>query len=914
MTHSTRHTSPVVRPRCRFGAWAVLAGLLAGGVQAADTGLRHHAQGHYDAVAGTYEVAAGDDLEAIGKRFQIPVGDLKRVNNLTADALRVGQRLAVAGGQTTEAPDFTAQVTGVLGSPDATATISGRELPPPDPKFGGAIELKATESKPWWPPRVVPPKGAPNVLLVMTDDSGFGAPSTFGGLVPTPTLDRIAQNGLRYTQFHSTSLCSPTRAALITGRNHHVAGFGVVGEAATGFPGYDSVIRKDTGTIGEILKGNGYATSWFGKDHNTPFYQASQAGPFDQWPTGMGFDHFYGFIGGDTSQWAPNLFRNTTAIYPFLDNPGWNLTTAMADEAIQYMKGLKEIAPGKPWLIYYVPGGTHAPHHATPEWIEKISEMHLFDQGWNKIRETIFENQKRLGIMPADAKLTPWPDDLPTWDSLGPVEKKLYIKQADVFGSYLAYTDHEIGRVIQAVEDLGELDNTLIIYIAGDNGASAEGMLHGTPNEFTTFNGIPVPVADQMPWYPFWGSARTFPHFAAAWAWAMDTPFKWVKQVASHFGGTSQGVAMSWPGHITDLGGIRRQFHHIIDIVPTILEATGISAPETINGIEQRPIEGVSMAYTWDKANAEAPTRHQTQYFEMLGNRAIWHDGWLAATTPVTLPWDISTAAPPDVITGYAWELYHIDKDPTELNNLAGAMPEKLKEMQDLFYAEAKRYNVLPLDNSTLGRFLTPRPSTTAGRSVFTYSGGLSGVPPSTAPSILGKSYRIEAEVEIPEGGAEGMIVTQGGRFGGYGLFLSKGEFGFNRGRVVFLYNLLDLQRTLWEGPELKPGKHSIRFDFTYDGPGFGKGGTGVLSVDGREVDKKTLEHTVPIMFPEDEDFDVGRDTRTGVAMVEYRYEVPFRFTGKIEKLTFDLGPVQYTQAEYDQLPAIRDRVARAKD
>ena len=536
----------------------------------------------------------------------------------------------------------TQQITGTPGSPSATTTISGRQLPPPDPKFGGDIKLKATESKPWWNPTVVPPKGAPNVLLIMTDDCGFGAPSTFGGVIPTPALDRIGKAGLRYTQFHSTALCSPTRAALITGRNHHVAGYGVVGEAATGYPGYDSVIKKECGTIGEILKQNGYATSWFGKDHNTPFYQSSQAGPFDQWPIGMGFEYFYGFIGGDTSQWQPNLFRNTTAIYPFQGNPGWNLTTAMADDAIGYMKQLSEIAPEKPFFVYYVPGGTHSPHHPTPEWIKKISDLHLFDEGWNKVRETIFANQKRLGIMPPDAKLTAWPKDLQQWDALSWDEKKLFIKQADVYGAYLAYTDHEIGRVIQAVEDMGKLDNTLIIYISGDNGASAEGMVNGTPNEFTTFNGIPVPVKDQFLWYEFWGSDKTFPHFAAGWAWAMCTPFQWVKQVASHRGGTAQGVCMSWPGHINDVGGIRHQFHHVIDIVPTILEATGIRAPDTINGIQQKPIEGVSMAYTWEKANANTPSKHPTQYFEMLGNRAIYQGGWLAATTPVTIPWELT--------------------------------------------------------------------------------------------------------------------------------------------------------------------------------------------------------------------------------------------------------------------------------
>jgi len=777
-----------------------------------------------------------------------------------------------------------------IGTPGATITLDGKQLPPPTPNFGGVIKDTASESQPWWAPRIVPPKGAPNVLLIMTDDQGFGAPSTFGGVIPTPAMDRIANQGLRFTNFHSTSLCSPTRAALITGRNHHSVGAGVVGEIATGYPGYDSIIPVEKGTIGTILKENGYATSWFGKNHNTPSYQSSQAGPFNQWPNGMGFDYFYGFVGGDASQWQPNLYRNTTAIYPFEGNPSWNLGTAMADEAIQYMKQLKEIAPGKPWLVYYVPGATHAPHHPTPEWVKKISDMHLFDEGWNKLRETIFANQKRLGIMPENAQLTPWPKELPQWDTLSLEEKKLFIKQADVYGAFLAYADNEIGRVIQAVDDLGELDNTLIIYIGGDNGASAEGMLNGTPNEFTTFNGVPVPVKDQFLWYPFWGSERTFPHFAAGWAWAMDTPFKWVKQVPSHFGGTSQGVAMSWPGHITDVGGIRRQFHHVIDIVPTILEATGIPAPETINGIAQEPVEGVSMVYAWDKANADAPTRHQTQYFEMLGNRAIYDNGWVAATTPATRPWELSTATPPDVITGYNWELYNVNDDPTQFNDLAAKMPDKLKQMQDLFYSEAKKYNVLPLDNSTLARWNTPRPNLTAGRTEFTYSGELSGVPPSAAPSILNKSYTITVEVEIPEGGADGMIVTEGGRFGGYGLFLSKGDFGIGRGKVVFLYNLLDLKRTMWEGPELEPGKHEIVFAFKSDGPDLGKGGSGVLSVDGKDVATNTLDHTIPVTFPEDESFDVGQDTRTGVAMVEYRYEAPFTFSGKIDKLTFKLG------------------------
>ncbi len=686
----------------------------------------------------------------------------------------------------------------------------------------------------------------------------------------------------------------------------------MVGEIATGFPGSDSIIPIEKGTVGTILRDNGYATAWFGKDHNTPFFANSQAGPFTQWPNGMGFEYFYGFVGGDASQWQPNLFRNTTPIYPFQGKPGWNLETAMADEAIQYMKQSKELAPDKPFFVYYVPGAVHAPHHPTPEWIKKISDLHLFDDGWEKLREKIFANQKRLGIMPENAQLTPWPDGqdiyggakLPRWDSLDWEQKKLFIKQADVYAAYQAYADDQIGRVIQAVEDLGQLDNTLIIYISGDNGASAEGMVNGTPNEFTTFNGIEVPVKDQFLWYEFWGSERTFPHYSAAWAWAFDTPFKWMKQVPSHFGGTSQGMAISWPNRIKDAGGIRRQFHHVIDIVPTILEAAGIPAPDTINGIKQSPIEGVSLAYTWDKANADAPTRHTTQYFEMLGNRAIYHDGWVAATTPVTLPWELSTKAPPDVISGYRWELYNVMEDPTQNNDLAAKMPDKLKQLQNIFYLEAAKYNVLPLDNTTLARWNAPKPSLTAGRTEFTYSGTLASVPGSTAPNILNKAFTITADVTIPEGGAEGMIVTQGGRFGGYGLFLSKGVLDIGRGHVVFLYNLLDLKRTTWEGPELGAGRHTIVFSYQPAEPGLGKGGTGVLSVDGKEVARNTMEHSTPITFAEDETFDVGLDTRTGVAMVEYRYDPPFEFTGTINRLTFNLTPPMAQPKAQPKAPA----------
>src|SRR5689334_3453646 len=547
---------------------------------------------------------------------------------------------------------------GVPGSPSATTTIDGRYLPPAALPFQGEINLNAAQSKPYWPARVVPPKGAPNILLIMTDDVGFGAPSTFGGVIPTPTLDSIAANGLRYTNFHTTALCSPTRAALITGRNHHSSGFGVISEQATGFPGYNSIIPQDCATIGRILLENGYRTSWFGKDHNTPTYQASQAGPFDQWPTGTGFEYFYGFLGGDTNQWQPDLFRNTTAIYPFVGHPEFNLITAMADDAIHWVNQLNDIDPSMPFFLYYVPGGTHAPHHPTPEWVHKISDMHLFDKGWNAVREQIFANQKKLGVIPQDAQLTPWPDDLiKSWEKLSDEEKKLFIRQADVYAAYLAYTGHEIGRVIQAVEDLGKLDNTLIIYISGDNGASAEGSLTGTPSEMLPFNGIDLTAAEEMPWYDAWGTDQTYPHYAIGWAWAFDTPFKWTKQIPSFFGGTRNGMAISWPGHITDKGGIRNQFSHVIDIVPTLLEVTGIPAPTSVDGIGQKPMEGVSLAYTFDKTNADAPSRHRVQYFEMMGVQGLYSDGWMLSAVPVRAPWELLGAVTLDPATAYKMEL-----------------------------------------------------------------------------------------------------------------------------------------------------------------------------------------------------------------------------------------------------------------
>ncbi|MFY9942126.1 MAG: sulfatase-like hydrolase/transferase [Desulfobacterales bacterium] len=598
-------------------------------------------------------------------------------------------------------------------------------------------------SKPWWPPRVTPPKEAPNVLLIITDDSGFGVPSTFGGVIPTPAMDRVAQNGLRYNNIHSTALCSPTRAALITGCNHHSVGFGVISEQSTGFPGYNSIISRDKATIGRILLENGYATSWFGKDHNTPAFAASQVGPFDQWPTGMGFEYFYGFVGGDANQWQPNLFRNTTQIYPFEGKPGWNLVTGMADDAIDYLNRINQIQPDKPFFVKYAPGATHAPHHPTEAWVKKIHDMHLFDDGWEKLRETIFANQKKLGVIPADTQLEPWPEKvIKKWDDCTPEEKKLFIKQVEIFAAYEAYMDHEIGRVIQAVEDMGKLDDTLIIYINGDNGTSAEGGPLGTPNEVAFFNGVSeMPVDVQMKWYDVWGTEQTYNHMSAGWSWAFDTPFTWFKQNASKLGGIRQCMAISWPGHITDKGGLREQFMHVIDVVPTILEVTGISAPETVDGIKQAPIEGT--------------------------------------------------------------------------------------------------------------------------------------------------------------------ILTSGGRFAGYGFYLQEGK-------PTFLWNLIDLKRIKWQGPDaLAPGKHTIEFDFKYDGlglgtlafnnmSGLGRSGTGTLKVDDKVVQTIKMERTLPMILQWDESFDIGSDTLTGVNDADYK--PPFTLTAKLDKLTITVDRPQLSEADIKTL------------
>jgi arylsulfatase len=806
-------------------------------------------------------------------------------------------------------PAWAQQVNGTLGSPSATTTIDGQQLPTPDPAFGGVIKNEALQSTPWWAPRIVPPKQAPNVLLVITDDSGFGVPSTFGGVIPTPTMDRIAQEGLRYNRMFSTALCSPTRAALITGRNHHGAGFGVISEQSTGFPGYNSIIGKDSATVGRILRDNGYATSWFGKDHNVPAFAASQAGPFDQWPNGMGFEYFYGFIGGDANQWQPNLFRNTTQIYPFEGKePGtWNLVTAMADDAIAYMNRMHQIQPDKPIFIKYAPGATHAPHHPTKEWVDKIGSMKLFDDGYEKLRERIFENQKQLGVIPKDTQLAPWPKELlKPWDELSADEKKLFIRQVEVFAAYAAYNDHEIGRVVQAFEDLGRLENTLIIYINGDNGTSAEGGPLGTPNEVAFFNGLnKLPAEVQLKFYDVWGTEQTYNHMSAGWSWAFDTPFSWFKQNASALGGINQNMVVSWPARIKDKGGLREQFVHVIDVLPTVLEAAGINAPDTVDGIKQKAIDGTSFAYTFDAASARAPSKHNTQYFEMMGQWALYDDGWFLSTKVNRAPWEAFGPANPDPLNNQVLELFNLNDDFSQTIDVAAKFPDRVKALKEKFVAEATRHQVFPLDASVAARIVAPRPNITAGRTEFIYTTPMVGLPQGDSPLLLNTSYTITAEIEVPDGGAEGMILTSGGRFAGYGFYLLKGK-------PVFLWNLVDLERLKWEAPDaLAPGKHTLEFDFKYEGlgpgtlafnnfSGVGRPGTGTLKVDGQVVDTKAMPKTLPMILQWDESFDIGSDTLTGVNDADYK--PPFALTAKLDKLTIKVDRPQLTPDDIKKL------------
>jgi arylsulfatase A-like enzyme len=783
-------------------------------------------------------------------------------------------------------------ITGVLTSV-LLATIglgyAQEILPRPEPLFKGHIGPTVQDSTFDFPQQVKAPQGAPNILLILTDDVGFGASSTFGGPVPTPSMDRLAKDGLRYTQFHTTALCSPTRAALLTGRNHHSNATGVIMELATGFPGYNSLMPKSNGTFAEVLRQNGYNTAWYGKNHNVPDWQSSQAGPFDLWPTGLGFEYFYGFLGGDTSQWAPAIFENNKPIEPPHDDPNYFFEKDMADHAIERIRMLHAVAPDKPWVAYYAPGTAHAPHHAPKDWIARFKGQ--FDMGWDKMREETLARQKTLGIVPPNTQLTPRPKDIPAWDSLNADQKKVYAHMMEVYAAALSYCDAQMGRILDAIAGEGELDNTLVIYIQGDNGASAEGTPQGLLNEMSIFNNIPEDFNQVLAHMDDLGGPTTFNHYPVGWAHAMDTPFQWTKQIASHFGGTRNGLVISWPARIKDKGGIRTQFSSVIDIYPTILEAVGVQSPSMLNGVPQKPVEGVSMVYTFD--DAKAASKHRTQYFEMLGNRAIYNDGWVAATTPPILPWVMGQT--PNV-NDYKWELYKVENDFSEANDLAAQEPKKLRELQNLFWAEASKYDVLPLDNSRIERFdVRLRPSLTQGRTEFTYYPGMVRIPEGSAPDFKNKSYRITAEVEIPESGAEGVLMTQGGRFNGLGLYLLQGK-------PVFHYNLVGVDRTTIAAKDaLNPGKHTITIDFKYDGGGIGKGGVATLGVDGQEVADGKVPRTIPFRVSADETLDIGEDTGTPVSE---DYQVPFKFSGTLNKVVVDLSEGELSaqdQKELDQ-------------
>ena len=748
-------------------------------------------------------------------------------------------------------------------------------LPRPPQPFKGTVNLRAKESQPDFPQPLKAPAGAPNVLLVLLDDVGFGATSTFGGPCSTPTFQMLADNGLKFNHFHTTALCSPTRAALITGRNHHSVHTGVITEAATGFPGYDSVMQKDTATVAEVLKQNGYGTAWFGKNHNVPDWQTSQAGPFDLWPTGLGFDHFYGFLGGDTSQWRPAVTEGTKPIDPYLNDPDYNFDYDIADQAIKWISMQKAVAPDKPFFCYYAPGATHAPHHPKKEWVEKYKGK--FDQGWDKVREETFARQKKMGIIPQDAVLTPLAPGIQAWDSCSENEKKAYARFMEVYAGFLEQTDYNVGRVIDSIRKRGELDNTMVIFIAGDNGASAEGSRQGLLNEMTFFNGVKENIDDVLKRADEIGTWKTYNHYPVGWAHAMCTPFQWTKQIASHFGGTRNGMVISWPKGIAAKGELRTQFHHCIDVVPTILEACKVTMPSSVNGVTQKPIEGVSMSYAF--AEADAKDRRTKQYFELLSNRAIYSDGWVACTTPVGAPWD-SAGAKVDEITGYKWELYDTSKDFSQAHDLAAEMPDKLKDLQLLFYTEAARYNVLPIDNSKTER-LDPaiRPSLTRGRKSFSYTEGMVRIPEGASPDIKNKSWSLKADVEVKEN-ASGIIVTQGGLFGGWGLYL-------DQGKPVFHYNFVDVARFDVAGKEpLAPGKHTVEMQFAYDGGGIGRGGMATVIVDGKPAAKGRVERTIPIRITLDETLDIGEDCGTPVNLT---YDVPFRFEGEIENVTIEL-------------------------
>jgi arylsulfatase A-like enzyme len=769
--------------------------------------------------------------------------------------------------------------------------IDRTKLPIRRPQFQGKVERTLDGSEPDWN-YVAPipaPKGAPNVLLILTDDAGFGNPGSFGGPINTPTLDRLGEGGLTYNRFHTTALCSPTRAALMTGRNHHAVGFGMIGEFAGPFPGYTATLPKDCMPFAKTLQGNGYSTACFGKWHLTPDDVQGPSGPFDRWPNALGFDYFWGFLGGESGQFDPVIIENNTAI-GVPEKEDFYLPDAMADKTIEWLHGVRAHGSGKPWFAYFSTGCSHAPHQVGTDWSKKYKGK--FDQGWDKLRAETFERQKQRGVIPADAELTPRPEAMPAWNSLDANHQRLYARQMEVYAGYCENADWNIGRVIDAIDEMGELENTLVIYIWGDNGASMEGTLTGTFNELTTLNGVPLTDEQQLQLTLKWGGLEAWgtdmmgPHYSAAWAWAGNCPFHWGKQVASHLGGTRDPMIVHWPKRITEQGGLRPQFTHIIDVGPTILEAVGLPQPTHIDGVEQQPMHGTSFLYSLD--DAAAAEQHTQQYFEILGNRAMYKDGWWLSWMMPRIPWELD----PETLKRFApgvWdpetdpaELYYLPDDFTQAKNVADQHPEKVEELKKLFWEEAERYDVFPLLGGLTG-FFGMRPPIPA-QSQFTYYGDVQNVASGMIPRIYNHSYAISADLEIPEGGAEGVIVAEADHLGGFSLFVQDGKL---RHTYAFLGVLEFRQES--EAP-LPSGSVNVRMEFAADAPKPATGGEVTLYVDDEPVGGGRIEHTVPARFSGYAGMDIGRDNGLPVDR-NYADKSPFAFTGRVKKVVFDVNP-----------------------
>ena len=751
-------------------------------------------------------------------------------------------------------------------------------LPIPEPNYPHSEVLDARDATA--PPRfeIKPPEGAPNVVIILLDDMGFGMPSPFGGPVRMPVAEGLAGEGLSFNHFHTTALCSPTRAALLSGRNHHMNNMGGITEVATAFPGDTGQRPDNVAPLAEMLRLNGYSTAFFGKNHETAAWEVSPSGPTSRWPTRSGFDKFYGFIGGETDQWSPSLYEGLSRIdTPYY--PGYHFMTDMTDKAIAWMKFQKALTPEKPSFLYFAPGATHAPHHVPQEWIDKNKGR--FDGGWDKLREETLARQIALGVVPEGTKLAGKPEAIKDWDALSADEQKLFAHQMEVYSGFGEYCDHEIGRLFAAIDEIGQRENTLIFYILGDNGTSAEGGMNGVFNEFTFFNGVQETVQEMLTHYDEWGGPSTYPHMAAGWAVAGDTPFMWTKQIPSNYGGTRNGMIVSWPKGIKAANQIRTQWHHIIDIAPTVLEAAGLPEPTSVNGTVQAPIEGVSMIYTFD--DPQAKSTHTTQYFEIAGNRGIYEDGWFAGTLH-RAPWE---REPRRKLQDDIWELYDTTVDFSLANDLAATDPAKLKEMQDLFIQEAIKYRVLPIDDRSMERLnpkIAGRPDLMGDRTTLTLSEGMVGMSENVFINIKNRSLSITADVEIPQGGANGVILAQGGRFGGWSLYLKEGK-------PTYCYNFLGLQQFTVSAPQaLAAGKATIRMNFDYDGGGIGMGGTATILVNGETAATGRIGRTQAILFALDETAGVGEDDATPVTS-DYK-EHDNSFTGKIFKVVVNVAPV----------------------